>query len=87
MKRDEWYYKALEFIKAKKFTNVGGYDNERYCCLKFRDPNGDMSKKFGLISGDDNLTVWLRNKKGELTGEFERFSSVEELLDAGWDVD
>lgn len=85
---DEWTLKALNHIKAGKFTLQSGRpDGATYCCMKFRDGSGGMPKIFGVIYETELTSVYLRDKKSDITEEKITFASVEALLAAGWDVD
>ena len=87
VEKDEWYYKALRYLKDKKFTNRSGIPGQMYCCLKLRVEDGGMPKEFGIVYDNDNTTIYYRDKEGHLSGVFFTFSSVEALLDFGWDID
>lgn len=72
--------------ECKKFL----LETDKYqVCMKFPDPKGGRPLHFGVIFPNDNLCkIFLRDKETmELTKEYKHYSSIDEMLDAGWDVD
>lgn len=79
--KDNFYHEALEYLTEARFSGRG------YCCVKLRNSDGDMPKSFGVVYCGDPCEIFLRNDVGDLTDNVVKFNSVEEMLDAGWDVD
>lgn len=89
VKRDEFWWKAYHFLKAGSFSRFHPLTGELFCSMKFRDPDaqpGQMPEKFGLIFESDLTTIHIVEQYNT-TGEAEKFDSLAQLLDSGWDVD
>jgi hypothetical protein len=58
------------------------------CCMKLYDETDDRYLDFGIIWQSDPLTIFIRDRKTlAITTIFHTFSSVEEMISAGWGVD
>jgi hypothetical protein len=76
--KTEWQ-KCFDHLTSGRWFN---------CCMKLKNPDGGMPKRFGVLGGLDRTKLYLLDKKtGEVTGEFIQFDSIESMLNADWEVD
>lgn len=85
MKKTEidWRQKAHAFLTAAKFENGR-------CHMKLYSRNSHRYLAFGVVYPDDICKIHLMEftKNGAvLTGKVQEWNSIDEMLDAGWDVD
>lgn len=84
MANDEayWRQKAKDFLTEAKFE-------KGYCHLKFRDKSSGSHRytQFGIVYPDNPCEIFLLGEKGQPSGDSKSFKSIDEMLDAGWDVD
>lgn len=78
MSEQDWRKKAKEFLE--KFRTG-------FCCMKLTNPNGGMPKHFGVIYPDNVCKIFLRDEHGYITLDSNEWNSIDEMLDAGWDID
>lgn len=74
-------------VNDKDFLLARNFDGKPYCHMKFRNPNGGMPSKFGVIYRERINTVRIIKPNGDFTGEEFSYSSVDEMLASGWMVD
>lgn len=80
MDQSFWRKKAHDFLKEARFS-------KGYCHLKLRDKGHGRYVNFGIVYPDDVCKIYLLDEKGRVTNKTQEWNSIEEMLDAGWDVD
>lgn len=83
MKKNKSYWRKI----AKAFLEAGNFNPNGYCHVKFKALGSSHYTRFGVVSATDKLRVQLLTEFSKLSGESICFTSVDAMLDAGWDVD
>lgn len=91
--RDVWFYKAVAFLKAKKFPcnnfNIKGGRLFSYCNVKSIEAGeSGFPKRFGVIFENELTTVYVRDglRDGGSVRAVQKYPSIEALLEE-WDID
>lgn len=82
MTEQEWRKKAHDFLKAANFE-------KGFCHLKLRDKDKNSGRylNFGIVFPGDVCQIHLLDEHGNDSGKTQEWNSIDEMLDAGWDVD
>jgi len=77
-------------IDDKKYLENGDFGPRGYCHMKLRNPDGGWPLKYGIIRQSNPLVICLldfESRSLSKTGDEIHFTSVDEMLAAGWLVD
>lgn len=78
--------------KMKEHLEKGEFGPGGYCCLKLRSksstpPGGIPFVNFGVVYPDDVCKIYLRDEAGNITTKTQEWDSIDEMFDAGWEID